>query len=120
MTLYSLSKVMKMDTQNSILFCIHQIQRNPTLTLNNGNVSMSESTDDKNKQLWIAECRGQVKKDSDGDVEEAAFYLKNLASSNSGSNDYLTIENNRVTISSDPVPWLLSCNDRHEASMALY
>ena len=79
-----------------------------SLTLNNGNVSMSESTDDRNKQLWIAECRGQVKKDSDGDVEEAAFFLKNLASSNSGSNDYLSIENDRVTISSDPVPWLLS------------
>ena len=49
-----------------------------------------------------------MKKDSDGDVEEAAFYLKNLASSNSGSNDYLTIENGRVTVSSDPAPWLLS------------
>ena len=78
------------------------------LTLNNGNVTMSEQTEDKDKQLWIAECRGKVSKDDDGHLEGAAFYLKNVASHKSGTNDYLTIENDRVTVSSGAVPWLLS------------
>ena len=81
------------------------------LTLKNGIVNMSnksEQTEDKDKQLWIAECRGQVSKDSDGHLEGAAFYFKNLASHKAGSNDYLSIENDRVTVSSGAVPWLLS------------
>ena len=67
--------------------------------------NMSEQTEDKDKQLQIAECRGKVSKDDDGHLEEAAFYLKNVASHKAGSNHHLII---RVTVSSDPVPWLLS------------
>ena len=78
------------------------------LTLDEGKLSMTGKNTDKPKtQLWIAECQGDVQEDDDKHLIAASFYLKNAQSQESGSTDYLTVVNGKVTVSSTPMKWKL-------------
>ena len=79
------------------------------LTLDGGELSMTEkNTDNPKKQLWIAECQGDVQEDDDKHLIAASFYLKNAQSQESGSTDYLTVVGGKVTVSSTPMKWKLA------------
>ena len=78
------------------------------LTLDDGKLSMTgKNTDNPKKQLWIAELQGDVQKDDDKHLIAASFYFKNAKSQANGSNDYLTVVDGNVTVSSTPRKWKL-------------
>ena len=78
------------------------------LTLDGGKLSMTgKNTKNPKTQLWIAECQKDVQEDDDKHLIAASFYLKNAQSQDSGSTDYLTVDNGKVTVSSTPMKWKL-------------
>ena len=87
------------------------------LTLDDGKLSMTgKNTDNPKKQLWIAECQGDVQEDKDKHLIAASFYLKNAAQSSNQKDEqkYLTVVDNKVTVTDSAkhaTKWMLVKKD---------